>query len=1260
MSYRVVEQRPDQHATSAEVGGRTYPVPSIVEDDDGLRLLLVRQFWLPVDLWVWAASSGAAALINVEAGKFVLASEFEEHRTENSRMNGLVLAESFWAPYQPGMNFLAMTGDLPADRGSAEIQEASYLAARAEYAEETDLGQFVHLHTHSEYSPLDGVTGLDEMMKIIVDDGQRAIAVTDHGNCASHPALQLAADKAGVRPIFGMEANFITDRLDKDPETKGLYQHLVLLAMNDVGLRNLWAMSTEGFMEEAFYYRPRIDWTTLERFGEGVIATTACERGPVVRPYLEGDEDRALANLGRLMDIFGDRLYVELHTNGRDETRRANEWLVGIARQLDLPLIAVADSHYGRKCDQHTHRVWLSVQTDSDVSDDNGLFGGGHDYHLKTAQEIREDLAYLPADVVAEAMANTVRAAARCTAKIEEKSHKPVYSRPSREWPDAVEHDVDRLIEMCQERWDARVPAGGDQALYLERFEREIGLLIEKGFCGYFLMVADFVNWAKDNGILVGPSRGSGGGSLVAFIIRITEIDPVEHDLLFERFMTPGRTALPDFDIDFPSSKKIDMFNYIRDRWGHDNVAIVGTHMRMRSKGILNDIARAMKSIIGEDYYLDFKKVGAIIDEAEASTAGLGLSWEDLWSLHGEQLQPYREQYPQVFALADELHGKFKSFGTHPAGVIISTDGPITGALPLRKGGPDAPMVAQFDFVSLEALGWAKFDLLNLRTLDTLQMCVDLIEENTGQRVDLYAWTHEDQYSDPMTFDEISEGQTLGVFQIETQSGTRLTKRFGPASVAELADVITLVRPGPMRSGLTESYLRRRVGEEEVFVPDPRLEPVLARTYGAMLYQEDILATCMVIAGYGGDEADEVRKILGKKKIEKVAAAGQTFVERAIENGTDPEVAELLWDQMAEFAKYSFGRAHAFAYAILGIWTAWFKIHYPVQFLCAALSTVKQERIPEFVEEARRLGYVITPPDINLSARGFTAEPMAVRYGFESVKGVGDAATEAILAGQPYASWADFLERKTGKVNMGQVKILVKIGAFDSLVANRRWLEKLIEVEETKGSDRCTWKTDEPVLITGDLIKKKIDGVPTEVQDQRELPCSYDWPSEPREPSRQEGRFKPRKPLPAKCSRACRRYTPIAPPASDEVVPYTDEDIRRIEIEMLGVFLSSTPFDRMDPDDRAVCTTGAELDTADPGEYLVAGLVRRVKLHTDRNGNEMAFLTLATERGEVDVVVFAAGVLRFRESLIRGRLIVASIRKDGRGCKLDDLVDLDT
>ena len=1255
--YRLVAQRPDQHEQLTEIGGRSYSVPSIVEDDDGLRILLCTDYWLPVPLWVWASENGAAALVNVTTMEYVLASDFAESRTENVKARSFVLAASYWRPYRAGMSFLEMTDHLPLAQGADQLQEAYERAA------EVDLGSFVHLHTHTEYSQLDGITTVEQALRIIANDGQRVIGVTDHGNCAVHAALQVAADKVGIRPIFGMEAYFQPDRFARGQEHRYAYHHLVLWALDDAGLRNLWGMSTEGYRDGLYDKHPRIDWDTLGRYHEGVAAGTACLRGPVVRPYLDGDEDTALANLGRLQALFPDRLYVELHANHLPEQIRANEWLVKVARERGLPLLAVVDAHYGEACEQHTHRAWISVQVDADINEESGMFGGGQSYHLMTEAEVREALAYLGDEVVEEAVTNTVALAARCTARIETKTNKPVFSRATSEWPDPVAHDVDRLFEMCVGRWPERIPEDSPRLTeYLDRFDREMQLLIQKGFCGYFLMVADFVNWAKDHGIFVGPGRGSGVGSLVAYLCRITEIDPIEHELMFERFMTEGRTEPPDFDIDFPSSAKQVMSGYVAERWGADHICVVGTHMRMKSKGILNDLARALKSTLPEDYFTDLRVVAAIIDEAEASTAGLGLPWDELWVQEAERLDPYRKKYPELFALADELHGRLKTFGKHPAGIIIDPDHPIIGNLPLRASGEDedGPMVSQFDLKALEALGFIKFDLLNIGTLDTLQECVDLIFKTTGEQVYPYRWKATEEYADPAVFGEVSDGWTLGDFQIETSAGTRLTKRFRPQTVAELADVITLVRPGPTRSGLTETYFRRRTGDEPVEVPDPRLEPVLIRSNGCMLYQEDIMRTCMILAGYSSHEADEVRSILGKKKVEKVAAAGITFMQRAEENGTDPDVAKLLWEQMAEFAKYSFNRAHAFSYATVAYWCAWLKFHYPVQFLCAKLSTVKTERIPEFVEEARRMGYSVQPPDINLSGRGFTADAMAVRYGFLALKGLGEAACEAILgprAAGPYTSFADFLERKGPKCDAGNVKILVRIGAFDTLGVHRRGLERLIEADEVKGSDSCRWKTDEPVLITGIPLKGKRGE--QDLPNQRELPCGYDWVSEPREPSKQPGRFKPAKPLPAKCSRACRRFDPIPLPDPALVAPYTDEDIRRVELEMLGVYLSSTPFERLDPEDRAELATAQDVLSGEPGEYVVLGVIKGFRPTRDRHDREMGFLRLATERGELEVTVFSTTYARHKRDLVPGHLVLAALRKDFRGQQLDALEDLD-
>lgn len=1271
MGYHLIERRTDGATREVVVDGQTFPVPSVVEDDDGLRLLLNLGMHVQTAVWHWAFGAGAEAVIDVENHAYVLASTFTELRTENPRMDSYVLAQSFWRAYTLGMSFVEMIeGDAvmraPAGVSLVEIERVERERQGApddpqpqrpeEKKRRESLGGFVHLHTHSECSSLDGLSKVTEIIEKVAADGQFAVAITDHGNCAAHATLQVEADKYGIKPVFGMEAYFVHDRTVRDPERKNEYYHLVLWAMNDVGLRNLWAMSTESF-RTGKYYKPRVDWELLEQFSEGVMASTACLRGPLAHEFLRDDEEQAYSNLARLYEIFEDRLYVELHANQLDDQIRVNEWLVEVATELELPMVAVVDSHYPHHDDKHEHQVWLSVQIDKDVADDSSLFGGNQDYHLMDEKEVRHALGYLDSEVVDQAIANTVLVADRCDAKIVAKSHNPIFSRASKDWPDRVAHDVERIFDACMERWDERtLTKHSEQQVYLDRFEREIGLIVDKGFAGYFLIVADIVRHAKSNEVLVGPGRGSGGGSLVAYLLGITEIDPVEADLLFERFMTEGRIELPDFDLDFPSTKKQFMLDYVATRWGGSHVATVGTHMRLKSKGIVKDVARAIQSMLPEDYYVDINAVSAIIGEAEAGTAGLGMSWEDLWDEHGEVLDPYRAKYPELFGYCDRLHGRLKSYGTHPAGVIIDPDESLDGALPLRDG--EHGMVTQFDMEALIRLGFVKFDLLNLRTLDTLQVALDLIKEKTGRWVDVYSWRDDEEYDDPQIFDEISAGWTLGIFQIETTSGTQMVRRFQPTSIAELADVITLVRPGPVRSGLTETYFRRRTGEEEVWLPDERLEPVLAKTYGCMVYQEDIMAATMVLAGYGSDEADTVRRILGKKKVEAVLSEGEKFIQRSVQNNFDKDAATDLWEQMAEFAKYSFNRAHAFAYAKVGFWTAWFKFHYPIQFLTAALSTVKEPRIPEFVDEARRMGYAIQPPDINESNVGFTAGQMAVRYGLLAIKGVGEAACDAIMGpraeGGPFTSFADFLERKGPNANSGVVKKLAAIGAFDSLEPNRRGLEFQIEAAEwlAKGTDSCQFKVDDPQPVYW------IESRATErTEHETLLPCSYDWPAEPDVLGR-TGKPLKRKPPSKKCTRGCRQFTQIDVADPAEIEPYTDAEIREREMDMLGIYLSSTPFDRIPEEDREGLSTAMDVLSGENGVYLCAALVKslRPKPGGDRYGNAMGWATVITEQGQLEVTIFSKPFARYRKDLQpNGQLLLIAVEKDSRGQKLIQL-----
>ena len=1150
------------------------------------------------------------------------------------------------------------------DAFPAEIQAGVTPAADID-----DIG-FVHLHTHTEFSLLDGMTTTSELLDVITAQGGKYVGCADHGNVAVHPDLQKACDLAGVTPVFGMEAYLVDDRhrrMDHFPEEepkkadyptvkahteatvayrerraafrKGLadYWHLCLFATDQTGLHNLWAMSTEAFRDGLYSKNPRLDWDTLRKYSEGVIATTACLRGPLWHNGMEvGRDQEARTRLATLMDIFPDRLYVEIHANQLPVQRECNTALVSVAREHHLPLVAAVDAHYAKPEQKHPHQVWLSVQTNREVDDDSTLFAGNQDYHLADEAEVRASLAYLPGDVVDEAIRNTAVIAVQSTARIEGKPTPPVYSKGG------IEEDRQRLLDLCLSNWHRTEGKRYDQDVYLARFEREFDMISRKGFCGYFLMTADMTNHARANGILVGPGRGSGGGSLVAYLASITDIDSVDADLPFERFMTEGRIELPDFDIDYPASRKQFMQQYVWDKYGADAATVVGSILRLKNKGVIDKIAKALGDRMPDTFAADHKVLREIVEDAEADTAGLGMSWEDLCSSRAEELAPYRARYPELFAMCDELVGRVNTFGQHAAGMVISAEGSLNGRLPMRRAKEDGHMIAQFDKDVLEELGFVKFDLLTISNLDTIQETIDLIKERRGLTIDPYSWR--EQYEDPQIWEEVSNAHTLGLFQINTNLGTAYAARVRPQSLHDLADLVTIVRPGPRNSGLTESYLKRRDGREEVSFPDPRLTETLSRTYGTLLYQEDIMATVMILAGYNSNEADAVRKILGKKKVDKVAAAGKEFIERAVAMGMDRNAANNLWSQMAEFAKYSFNRSHAFAYAVLCGWCAWLKFHFPIEFLLSGMNTVDAEKLPAFITEARRMGYQVLPPDINASGAGFTADGLVLRYGVR-MKGVGEDTAKAIMGGQPYTSFDDFMARmvepKGSPVNRGVVAALAHIGAFDSLVPNRRGLETSLLADKTGESARCIFVTDSiPV------------GAPNGLR------CSFDWASEePPVNPRTGKKLKPKAP-PKRCTKACRQYTPPPPLDPAEVIPYTDADIRDIEMTELGVYLSSTPFDVLPEDVRTEMVANAEsavLPSGPLGSYVLVGALTKKRPYTDSSGRSMGFLAFETERGLVDVTCFSSMWTAASPILSAGKLYLISAERNTRGFTLESI-----
>lgn len=1269
--YRLIEEytglaHPEGTATTFPgPQRRTLPAPCLVEDDDGMRLLLVAYEapvttrWIAARVWHEAQRNGAHAIVWREPDTYtaVLAEHFmdSERRLEDSRQ-GYYGMEAF-------------RGEVLFDAPPSYLD----ISVRVRHTEPIirPSSGFVQLHAHSEKSALDGYSKIQEMVDAVVANGDGALAITDHGVCAGHPELQSLAAKADIKPIFGIEAYFVDDRrfrpmskpqaktMDADEYEAALarwkeeqqrgrdYWHLVLWAESDEGLRNLWALNTEA-TRSGQYYKPRMDWELLEQHASGLLVSTACLRGPLSQPLLNEDHELASMRLGRLRSIFGDRIYAELHTNGLGEQRLLNERLVSFATEEGLPLVAVTDSHYAQAEHKHCHKVWMALQTDSDLVEDGDLFAGDHDYHLMGVDEVRSCLDYLPPAVVEESIANTQAVADRCSATIGGVERAPVFSRKgTRE--ERIRRDVERLVDICLDNWHkvaGRPPNARTGETYEQRFEREMEMLIEKGFCGYFLMVSDYCRRARQRGILVGPGRGSGGGCLVAYLAEITDIDPIEADLIFERFLTKGRMSLPDFDVDFPASMRDLLTQDIIDTWGEDHVVRVGTHGAYKNKGIIRGLSKVFADKYGiHRNHPDINAICNIIEDAESDSAGLGKRWDDVMAQTADLLEPYIQKYPDLFDLGAQMTGRLSLYGKHPAGIVIDPEESLEGRLPMRwVGEPGSPIeewraIAEWDMDVLEGvLHLVKFDLLTLRNLDTLQECMDLIRERHGETINPYDWSREAEYADPEVWDMLGRGETLGCFQIETYLGTKECKVYQPRSIHELADVITLIRPGPRRSRLTEIFHRRRRGEEPVTFPHPLLETILARTNGCILYQEDVMAVCMTLAGYNEDEADAVRKMLGKKKVEEVADAGIKFVDACVANGIDRAPMEHLWAQMAEFAKYSFNRAHAYGYATVAYWCAWFKHHYPAEFLVAVLSTVEGKRIPDFVHEAHRRGFKVLPPDVNESNVGFTAvDDHTVRYGLASIKDVGDQAALAIIEHRPYETFDDFLERRGPKCNSGHIGNLAAVGAFDSLVPNRRALEQRLENDQRiEKENLCRWR-DEAHLGPGGI------------------PCIFDWSSVPVELTAKGTPKKSQKGAPKRCTRGCWKYDPIDLGDPSSLEDYTPREIRERERAMLGLYLSSTPFDDLSDGLRESLYTIDRIEAAHEGEEpVVACIVTDIREKVDRNGDKYAFLGLEIHDGNpIDAVCFKSAWKRIKPIVKAGPSVhLAVLLVTDRGLQL--------
>ncbi|HTV12692.1 MAG TPA: DNA polymerase III subunit alpha [Acidimicrobiales bacterium] len=951
--------------------------------------------------------------------------------------------------------------------------------------------QFVHLHLHTEFSMLDGAARVHEVVERAAADGQQAIAITDHGNMYGALDFYKAAKAKGLKPIIGIEAYQAGESRFERPLRRGrlddtggdaeegekLYYHLTLLAEDNRGYKNLLKLSSEAYLS-GYFYKPRTDWELLERYHEGVIATTGCLGGLVNQALLRGDVEQATQTTARLQEIFGrDNLFVELQDHGIEKQRKTNPQLVDIARRLNAPLMATNDSHYTTREDHLAHDALLCVQTGSNMDDPKRFRFEGSEHYLKTAAEMRALFSELP-----EACDNTLWVAERADVNIE--LGKP--KLPSFPLPDGFATSDEYLRHLtvlgATERYGSPLP--GNVA---ERLDYELGVIASMGFSDYFLVCWDLIRHARDNKIRVGPGRGSAAGCCVAYCLRIVDLDPIRYDLLFERFLNPGRTQMPDIDMDFDERYRAEMIRYASERWGWDHVAQIVTFSTIKARAAVRDAAR----VLGYPYGLGDRVAKAMPPLVMGRDTPLWACFRDdpKHSDGYKVASELRDMYaadPDVKRVVDVamgLEGLRRQDGIHAAAVVISGD-PLTEHLPVQRkpepgGRPeDAPIVTQYEMHAVEELGLLKMDFLGLRNLSVIERTLDMIEVNIGARPNI----DDLPLDDLATYELLQRGDTVGVFQLEGANMRALVRALAPTNLGDVAALVALYRPGPMAANMHFDYADRKNGRKPVTSLHPDMAEVLSDTYGLMIYQESMLRVAQRFAGYSLGEAETLRKAAGKKVREIMAKEREKFVAGCEKTGYGAAIGTAIFDLIEPFADYAFGKSHAYGYGLVAYWTAWLKANHPVEYMACLLTSVKddKDRMAVYLAECRVMGIEVLVPDINLSTSDFTAVRPApgsdgtstsrgvIPFGLSAIRNVGEGLVERIVSERetagPFSDFYDFCNRVDPVVlNKRTVESLVKAGAFDCLGHPRQGLCLIFEqvVERTLARRR---EADQGVL----------------------------------------------------------------------------------------------------------------------------------------------------------------------------------------------------
>ncbi|MDQ6605680.1 MAG: DNA polymerase III subunit alpha [Actinomycetota bacterium] len=1060
-----------------------------------------------------------------------------------------------------------------------------------------------HLHVHSEYSLLDGACRIEDLAARAAAFGQPALGLTDHGVMNGTVELSTACQKHGIKPILGCEIYLVGDHLKRVPG-KLERNHLTLLAESPAGYRNLVKLSSAGFLEGFQRGKPSVDLELMADHSEGVIALTGCLASRFCQHLLDGRNTQARAHAQELLDIFGgENVYFEVQKNGLAEQDKCNEGIVRIARELGRPLVGTGDVHYLRREDYGNHAALLCVQTKSTLSAPKIRFET-NEFYLRSSEEMTDCFAEWP-----EAVASTVEIAERCNVEVE-LGRQLIPRFPTPGAIDEREYLHSLVDQGLGQRYGNPVPAEA-----LERAEFELGVIDRMGFSAYFLIVWDFVKYAKDSGIAVGPGRGSAAGSIVAYCLRITDVDPLRYGLLFERFLNPERVSMPDIDIDFSVRGRERVIRYVTEKYGKDSVAQIVTFGKMFPRAATRDAAR----VLGHDYGAGDRLAKLIPDPI----MGRSPSFEDCL----KPGQPLRAEVDrdgtakQIIDVARGLEGIVRNSSIHAAAVVIS-DRPLTEIVPLQvadagtdeNGEKILRTVTQFTMKPIEQIGLLKMDFLGLRNLDVIEDALDIVARSTGERPDMTTLP----LDHTPTYEMLSRGDSIGVFQFESEGMREALKKVRPTEFDDLVALNALYRPGAMDQ--IPTYARGKRDPDAISYPDDRLRPILEATKGVILYQEQAMQIAKELAGFSGAKADDLRKAIGKKNREAMAKLKPEFVQGCRASGTSESVIEWLWATNEKSADYSFNRSHAACYALISYRTAWLRANYPAEYMAALISSVMdtKDKVPFFVAQAEQMGIAILPPDVNLSDHEFVVVDCQIRFGLDAVKGVGYQAVEAIkrargddAAARPFTSLFDFCGRVDGRaVNKKAIEALIKCGAFGSTGASRKGMLAMLEQAQSAGQ-----KAQQDALIgQGSIFDLGIDD------------GAGDGGSE------------------QAAALASPSHVPI--PAGE----FERSELLALEKESIGLFISAHPLKEVGAALRAEADCSlSELDGRRDGDWVtVGGMFTQVKRIKTKKGDWMMFATLDDLEATVEVIIFEKAIEAGGDALSTDSIVLVRGRVDHR------------